>query len=278
MHRVFVKIEGLRDPATAAGVARLGADAVGLVFAESPRRVTPQQAKEIVAAVPASVATIGVFVNSSADEINRVVEQTGIQIVQLHGDEPPSVVREIRTPCIKAFRVKDEAWAEEVKDWLEKAGSLGMRVRETASETERRKRTESAAEHTGEGDDRTTQTGFLQSEGGTVPGIRKCTILLDAYAPAVRGGSGRRFNWDLIARVRVQGETARMGPIILAGGLDASCVGEAIAKVRPWGVDVASGVESAPGVKDLGKVKAFIDAVRAMERGPGTGDRGPGTR
>jgi phosphoribosylanthranilate isomerase len=83
---------------------------------------------------------------------------------------------------------------------------------------------------------------------------------LDAYDPGIRGGSGKRFNWDLI-EARWFGDLD-LERIILAGGLDASCVGEAIRKVRPWGVDVASGVESSPGVKDLAKVRAFLEAVR----------------
>jgi phosphoribosylanthranilate isomerase len=244
MRRVRVKIEGLRDPQTAVAVARLGADAIGLVFADSPRRVTPQQAREIVAAVPPAVATIGVFVNATADEINQVVELTGIGIVQLHGDEPPTLAYQVRRPCIKAFRVRDEKWIGEVKRWVEGLGSAGSDSCEAAR----------------------GESGFLETVGNKTPQVRKCTALLDAYHPAVRGGSGRQFNWDLIARSRERGEMTHLGPIILAGGLDAACVGEAIRKVRPWGVDVASGVESAPGVKDLGKVKAFIEAVRAASQ------------
>jgi phosphoribosylanthranilate isomerase len=94
---------------------------------------------------------------------------------------------------------------------------------------------------------------------------RLAAILLDAYTPAVRGGSGRRFNWDMVATAREQGLLADLGPIVLAGGLDADCVAQAIAKVQPMAVDVASGVESSPGVKDLAKVQRFIQAVRACD-------------
>ena len=229
MHQVRVKIEGLRDPQTAVRVAELGADAIGLVFAESPRRVTPEQAREIVAALPPTAASVGVFVNAPADEINRVVEQTKIDYVQLHGDEPTDIVGKIHAPCIKAFRVRDRKWIEEVRTWL---GGISLgKVRENASVQR-----------------------FVPS------GV---TVLLDAYDPAVRGGSGRRFNWELIARARGKGEMEGLGPIILAGGLDASCVAEAVRVAQPWAVDVASGVESAPGFKDLDKVRAFLAAVRA---------------
>jgi phosphoribosylanthranilate isomerase len=242
VHRVRVKIEGLWEPQTALRVAELGADAVGVVFAASPRRVTPELARQIVAALPPTVASVGVFVNAAPEEINRTIDQTGIRHVQLHGDEPPETVARIRAPCIKAFRVRDERWAHQVKAWLEGipappgpgASGMGMTPNESRENA---------------------------SEGVFAPS--RVTVLLDAYDPAVRGGSGRRFNWELIARARERGEMDGIGPIILAGGLDASCVGEAIRVARPWAVDVASGVESAPGVKDLGKVRAFLDAVRA---------------
>ena len=87
-------------------------------------------------------------------------------------------------------------------------------------------------------------------------------ILLDAYDKTARGGTGKRFNWDLVADARAAGHMAGLDPIILAGGLDAGCVGRAIELVKPWAVDVASGVEKAPGVKDLEKVADFILATR----------------
>jgi phosphoribosylanthranilate isomerase len=97
--------------------------------------------------------------------------------------------------------------------------------------------------------------------GATVRG-NLAAILLDAYDPAAPGGTGRRFNWDLVAQARLSGELAGLDPIILAGGLDASCVSRAIDTVQPWAVDVASGVEKAPGLKDLKKVADFIDATK----------------
>ena len=122
MQRVRVKIEGLRDAATAVKIAQMGADAIGLVFAESPRWVSPEQARAIVAALPPWVATVGVFVNADPTAINRVVERTRIGYVQLHGDEPPQIVSQITVPCIKAFPVRDEGWLAEVRDWLEALG------------------------------------------------------------------------------------------------------------------------------------------------------------
>jgi len=216
MQRVRVKIEGLRDGETALKVAQMGADAVGLVFAESPRWVSPAQARAVVDVLPPWVASVGVFVNADAATINRVIERTRISCVQLHGDEPPEIVGQIDRPCIKAFRVRDTSWLEEVRKWL----------------------------------------------SGAAPRSNLAAVLLDAYNPDVRGGTGQRFNWDLVADARAAGAMAGIDPIVLAGGLDASCVNQAIELVQPWAVDAASGVEKAPGVKDLRKVEDFIRATR----------------
>jgi phosphoribosylanthranilate isomerase len=216
MQRVRVKIEGLRDPKTALQVAQMGADAVGLVFAESPRWVSPEQARAITDILPPWVATVGVFVNADATAINRVVERTGVGYVQLHGDEPPELVAEIARPCIKAFRVRDEGWLAEVRGWV-------------SAVTARR---------------------------------NLAAVLLDAYDAGARGGTGRKFNWGLVADARAAGAMAGLDPIILAGGLDAGCVSQAIDLVQPWAVDVASGVEKSPGVKDLRKVEDFLRATK----------------
>lgn len=216
MQRVRVKIEGLRDATTALRIAQMGADAIGVVMAESPRWVSPDQARAIVDCLPPWVATVGVFVNADAATINRVIKRSRIGYVQLHGDEPPEIVGQIDRPCIKAFRVQDEDWLGEVRGWL-----AACQARSNLS-----------------------------------------AVLLDAYNPNVRGGTGERFNWDLVADARAAGAMAGIDPIILAGGLDASCVSTAIDLVRPWAVDVASGVEKSPGVKDIKKVENFIKATR----------------
>lgn len=216
MQRVRVKIEGLRDPGTALQIAQMGADAIGMVFAESPRWVSPQQARAIVDVLPPWVATVGVFVDSDAATINRVVERSHIGYVQLHGDEPPELVGEIAVPCIKAFRMRDDSWLTEARGWVE-----AVSVRSNLA-----------------------------------------AVLLDAYNPNVRGGTGERFNWELVADARAAGAMGAIEPIILAGGLDDACVSAAIDVVKPWAVDVASGVEKAPGVKDLRKVEKFIRATQ----------------
>ena len=83
--------------------------------------------------------------------------------------------------------------------------------------------------------------------------------MLDAYAPDKLGGTGETFNWDLALEARGWGR-----PIFLAGGLTPENVAEAVRRVRPYGVDVSSGVEAAPGRKDHAKVRAFIQAAKAV--------------
>jgi phosphoribosylanthranilate isomerase len=218
MQRVRVKIEGLREAKTALRIAQMGADAIGMVFADSPRWVSPEQARAITDILPPWVATVGVFVNDDAATINRVIQRTRIDYVQLHGEEPPEIVASIDRPCIKAFRIRDENWLAEIRDWLGRCDA----------------RSNLAA------------------------------VLLDAFSAKAHGGTGKQFNWEMVADARAAGAMGELGPIILAGGLDAHCVGRAIDVVQPWAVDVASGVESAPGVKDLKKVESFL---RASEEG-----------
>ncbi len=93
-----------------------------------------------------------------------------------------------------------------------------------------------------------------------IPEFHTDAYLLDAYSPEARGGTGGKFNWDLAVAAQKFGK-----PIFLAGGLTPDNVTEAVRQVRPFGVDVASGVESAPGKKDHAKVRAFVAAVRAAD-------------
>ena len=98
---------------------------------------------------------------------------------------------------------------------------------------------------------------------GQCGAARPTYALLDAPAGSRLGGTGRRADWDLIARTRNAGQMEDWPPVLLAGGLTPDNVADAVATLRPSGVDVSSGVESAPGSKDAGKVRAFIAAARA---------------
>jgi phosphoribosylanthranilate isomerase len=213
--RIRVKICGVTRPEWAVAAAEAGADAVGLVFAESPRRVTVAQAAEIVRALPRGVAPVGVFVDEEPGAILRLADEVGFGVVQLHGDEPPGVLSALdRLKVIKAFRVADEGDVLLAREWKQQSERLGQPA-----------------------------DGYL----------------VDArVAGGPKGGSGQLADWGLAARMIFEG----FRPLVLAGGLSPDNVAEAIRAVRPWGVDGSSGLESAPGVKDPDKIRAFVAAVR----------------
>jgi phosphoribosylanthranilate isomerase len=194
-----VKICGITSVRDALHAAGCGADALGLVFyADSPRFVTRQLAREIIAELPPFVVPVGLFVNSPAEEICDTATACGFDTVQLHGDERPNDCRLAPLRVIKALRVKDRASLAGIDEYPVSA------------------------------------------------------LLLDAWVPGSYGGTGRTFNWQLAA------VAARRRRVVLAGGLTPDNVAEAVRAVRPYAVDVSSGVESAPGRKDPDLVAAFV--------------------
>ena len=206
-----IKICGITNVADALAAVDAGADALGFVFYEASPRFVPQKVvAEIVRALPPFVAKVGVFVNATADAINRVVDECGLDTLQFHGDEPPEFCRRFRIKTIKAFRIRDARSLERMAPYHSEAW------------------------------------------------------LLDTFVAGKLGGTGEQFNWDL-AREAV----GRNPRVILAGGLTPDNVAQAVRQVRPFAVDVSSGVELSPGKKDHAKIRAFITAVRSVE---GTGD------
>jgi phosphoribosylanthranilate isomerase len=199
-----VKICGLTRLEDALAAVRLGADALGFNFwPGSKRYLAPAAAREIIRALPPLVTTVGVFVDPTRDEAMAAAAVSGVQVLQLHGDEPPEACARLPLPVLKAIRVGGpEALA------------------------------------------------LLDRYAGAVAGF-----LLDADS-AGYGGSGQTFDWGLAALA------AARAPVVLAGGLTPANVAEAVRAVHPWGVDVASGVESAPGLKDLHLVSRFIRAAK----------------
>ncbi len=198
-----VKICGITNIEDAVAAAEYGADAIGFVFQpKSPRAITPETAKNIVSALPPFITTIGVFVNESKREIERIIRYVGLNIVQLHGNEPPDACQ-LNKKVIKAIRVKDLTDLEPLKRYNVSA------------------------------------------------------FLLDTYSPHTMGGTGQIFNWDIAV------EAKKFGRIILAGGLNHENIEEAIKWVRPYGIDVATGVESnKKGEKDHKKLRLFIEKAR----------------
>lgn len=210
MIRIRVKICGVMTSEIAAVAAEAGADAIGLVFAPSRRRVTIEQASAIVGGLPPFVAAVGVFVDMPPDEVETTARGLPLDAVQLHGDEPPemcSVLRRQGIRVIKALRVGDRVDED-----------LLGRYREASA------------------------------------------VMLDTKVDGLAGGSGRAFDWEV-----ARGLSDRF-PIFLSGGLTADNVGRALDIVRPYGVDVSSGVET-DGRKSPEKIRQFIERVRQWEWG-----------
>ena len=201
--RTRIKICGLTRAQDVRAAVAHGADAIGFVFyASSPRAVSIAQAAELVALLPPFVASVGLFVNATADEVNCVLERVPLQLLQFHGDEVEADCARFGRPWIKAARMR-----------------AGVDLVEFAS---------------------------------LHPGASG--ILVDAFVEGY-GGGGKTFDWSLIPRGFGR-------PLVLSGGLDADNVVDAVRRIRPWAVDVSSGVESDKGIKDTAKIAAFIAGVR----------------
>src|SRR5437763_8776143 len=194
-----VKICGITTRADACVAVEAGADMVGLIFyPPSPRYVTPEQAQAIVASLPADVSAVGVFVNASLDTMTRVAQMSGVQTVQLHGDESPELCQQVPWRVVKTLRFTAQVQPEMMRKYTVEA------------------------------------------------------FLIEGFHADVYGGGGARADWQRVASLH------HYGRIILAGGLTPENVREAIRIVRPYAVDVCSGVEATPGTKDWHKIQAFI--------------------
>jgi phosphoribosylanthranilate isomerase len=195
---VRVKICGIARAPDALAAVEAGATAIGLVFAESPRRVALEVARHIVSQLPPFFPVVGVFRDPSADDVRRTLAACSLTHLQFHGREDPEFVRSFGFPALKAIPISSPA-------------------------------------------DLDLARAFLRAAPGVL-------LMADAREP----GSGRTCDWG-VARA-LAAET----PLVLAGGLTPDNVRDAIAQVAPAAVDVSSGVESAPGVKDHEKIAAFV--------------------
>ena len=190
---------GITNSEDAQAAIESGADALGFVFAKSPRQVTKAQAREIIKNLPPFVSFVGVFVDERVESIREICGFCHIGTVQLHGNEPPSCLNYLEGyKIIKAFRVKEEGNLKQLGDYQPHA------------------------------------------------------FLLDSYVKGVMGGTGVPFKWDIAAVAH------KYGAIILSGGLTPDNVGDAIRTVKPYAVDVSSGVESSPGKKDKRLMERFV--------------------
>jgi phosphoribosylanthranilate isomerase len=212
---LWIKICANTSLADARLAVQAGADAVGFVFAPSPRRVTPKQVVEITPRLPASVEKIGVFVDADCKDICAAVLECGLTGVQLHSGIETGLSSRLRQRFGESLRI--------------------LRV-----------------VHFGPGAASEIQRLSLERHADA--------LLVDSRTAMAVGGTGVAFDWEAARDAIFTRETPLR--LVAAGGLNPENVGEAIATLRPWGVDVASGVESEPGRKDAAKVWAFVEQAR----------------
>jgi phosphoribosylanthranilate isomerase len=121
---VRIKICGITNREDAAGAAALGADALGFIFAQSPRQVDPEEARQIIETLPPLVQTVGVFVDEDLSIIRRVMDLCGLDLVQLHGDESPAFCHRLMPRAVKAFRLKDETSLRPIGEYRGKVRAI----------------------------------------------------------------------------------------------------------------------------------------------------------
>lgn len=212
---IWIKICANTSLADARLAVDAGADAVGFIFAPSPRRVKAEDVAVIVSGLPAQVEKIGVFVDADFEEIAVGVRHCGLTGVQLHSEDTTGL----------AQRLRDEFGA-------------GLRILRVIHFAE----------------DAAVQLRRVSVDDAVD------AVLVDSRTPSAVGGTGTAFDWAAArASVFAPGSPLKL---VAAGGLSPMNVADAIQILAPWGVDVASGVELSPGIKDPGKVQDFVARAR----------------
>lgn len=199
----WIKICGITNLEDAINAYRLGVNALGFIFAPSPRKIDPEIAKSIIDMLPDHFHKVGVFVNEEKEEIERIATYCGLNLLQFNGSETPEFCKKFSLPVIKAIHIRDYEDIEKIKRY------------------------------------------------------ENLLILLDTYRPSQAGGTGETFPWDIAIKAK------KIKDFILSGGLNPLNIGEAIRKVKPWGVDVCSGVEKTEGKKDFLKLINFVKGVKS---------------
>jgi len=209
-NRTKVKICGLTTLEDARFVSGALADYLGFIFyPESPRYVDPAKAGAIINWLEGP-EKVGVFVNQPLDDVNSIARQTGVDYVQLHGNESPDYCSLVEKPIIKVFHVDDSI----EPDQLEETINLYL-----------------------------SQVEYL---------------LFDTKSDTEWGGTGQTFDWNLLK------EISREKPFFLSGGLNTQNVRNAIETAEPYAVDLSSGLEDSPGLKDFDKIELFFDEMRVI--------------
>ncbi len=205
-----VKICGNTRAEDAQLAASLGADYLGLIFAESKRRVSPEAARTILQSLPNFKNFVAVFSNQPKEKVEEIAHDLGIRILQFHGEETALYCHSFMEKgyeVIKTFRIKDQMSLKRIDEY------------------------------------------------------NVSTFLFDTFSPEGKGGTGIPFDWELIEDRPYVHEK-----LFLAGGLNVTNLRMAIQKIRPFAVDVASGVEARPGEKDPKVLEEFIRIAKEGER------------
>ena len=213
---IWIKICGNTSLGDALVAAEAGADAVGFVFAPSPRQVTEAEVAAITPHLPATVEKIGVFVDAALEDIVSTVQACGLTGVQLHFDADLELPARLRERMGAEVRI--------------------LRVIHFSAET-------------------AEQCAAQIAKSGQNPHVD--AVLVDSRLIAAVGGKGVTFNWAAARKTLFQ-YAGSLKRLVAAGGLNPANVAEAIAMLRPWGVDAVSGVEATPGRKDAAKVREFV--------------------
>ena len=215
-----IKFCGLTRSEDVRAAIECGANAIGLnFFRASPRYVSPESARELSLAADRLALRVGVFVNAAPTEVAAVLAICPLDCIQLHGDESP--------------------------DWIDQASVISslksiLFIKAVAWRDKE--------------EDRAKVLAWTQREHARLLGL-----LIDAYDPVQRGGTGKTARWDLLFP---RPKELRNTKILLAGGLTPENISQAIYTAKPDGVDVASGIEAAPGIKDHSKMRTIAEVAR----------------
>ncbi len=247
-YRLGVKICGVTDEVDALQAAELGADWIGLNFYEgSPRYITPEKAESIMHGLPAAVEPVGIFILGELRSHLDFIPKFHLRTIQLH-EEAEALARDLieartspRLLLAKPLHISviTAFCVAETNDLLKITAYL-KKCRQARGDLP--------------GSDGPSLAAWMKKPRQKP--ILPTAILVDARVPGQFGGTGKTVPWDLLADFKPE------VPLILAGGLTPENVAEAVHIVRPYAVDVASGVESSPGHKDAEKMKRFIENAR----------------
>jgi phosphoribosylanthranilate isomerase len=230
VHPMWIKICGVNDAGIARQIAELRPDAIGLNFyAPSVRSVSAETARQIADVLPPGIQAIGIFVEATADTMRQTAALCRLDGIQLHAAGPSDALAEL----VGGAAIPGASIAGPVRGPKRiRAFQVGARGLAPVEE-------------------------YFEQDRGRARSAE--AYLVDAEVEGIYGGTGKTVSWDLL---RKDYRREEWPPLILAGGLRPENVAEAIETVRPWGVDVASGVESSTGVKDVALVARFIEEAR----------------